>query len=153
MTAKTPRPFFVTLSLVVLWLELILNLSGMYAFSSRALDRDWVSLIFFVIIFAMATLIVVTIVNIQFGRPAGRWLCIVTFGIGFIFSFYSIWNLMHPTHAVDSPFIFAVIIVGLRMIISPVILLAFIFSTHVKEYFTPDAGPFLPPPPPSSFED
>ncbi|HYJ92169.1 MAG TPA: hypothetical protein VEV84_12725, partial [Pyrinomonadaceae bacterium] len=66
MTAKTPRPIFVSLSIVVLWLELILHIIGAYSFGSVVFSRGWIIPISFVFTVSMAVLILATIINVQY---------------------------------------------------------------------------------------
>ena len=150
MKKAAGRPFFISASIVFLWLSLILELIGLYSHVER-LD-GWYNVFSFSLAISFTILILVTLIHLQTRSTWGQVFGMITFSTLLLSAFGSIYVLIDLDRRINGTLLFAEVVIALRLVFSAIFLAAFIFTTSVKDYFKRNEESSLPPPPPV-FED
>ena len=137
--------------MLFLWLSLTYELIGAYTLYYRL--QSWNEGITFVVTVALVIFMLVTVVNIQKQASVGRMLGIIAFAILIATCFGSILLLVELHSRSGITLLLPELIVGMRIGCSAIFLAAFLFSSGVMEYFSPDPEILSAPPPPPVFED
>jgi hypothetical protein len=150
------HPFLIKFSIIGLQAFLLLNVYGMYMYGSyrNILGSGLLNISVFVLGVAMSILIVATTSRIHVRSKSARVMGIVTFGLLSFFSVETALSLFWLSET-QTVFLFTKILAAVRIIASLALLLLFIFSKTVKDYFPApvEEETISSPPPPPIFND